>query len=275
MVTVFLNEIDREECMVKQGVGNRYPFSPPLREGLIKSRRNRFEALVEIDGEVAVCHCPVTGRIGDIVLKDISCLFSQHDNAWRKTKYTIEAISLDPPEHTNKHWIGINQVFSNRLIEFFIQTRQLPFLDAGEAPIRREVSLGPAKLDFLVASIYVEVKTPLTVLQVVYGPHVQTKAATPFASGERFMKHVGALADALKSHERSILLTVHQYLPTQVRPWPKSAHFPKIAAAVEKSIQKGVEFFDVDILFTPDGAELSAYKNITPSVMDLIKAAMQ
>lgn len=260
--------------VVKRSVKSRYPFNPPLREGLIKARMNRFEALVEIDGEIAACHCPVTGRIGDILLKNISCLFSQHDNARRKTKYTIEAISLDPPENTNKHWIGIDQVLSNRLIEFFIQTHQLPFVDAGEVPIQREVSLGPAKLDFLVGNTYVEVKTPLTVLEVAYGPHVQTKAATPFASGERFIKHVGALADALKSHERSILLTVHQYLPTQVRPWPKSAQFPEIAAAVEKSIQKGVEFFDVDILFTPDGAELAAYKNITPFIVDLIKACM-
>jgi|GEM_PF-3522916 len=62
---------------------------------------------VEVDGTVLDCHCPTTGRIGDIVFRDIPCLLSRSKDTTRKTLYTVEAISLDLPSENHKSWILI------------------------------------------------------------------------------------------------------------------------------------------------------------------------
>lgn len=103
----------------------RYEFDQSLSQGIIKERKNRFIAVVEIEGREVVCHCPVTGRIGDIVLKNIPCLLSVSNDPHRKTPYTIKAITLDDFDVANKNWIGIDLGLSNRIVEFFLRTHQL------------------------------------------------------------------------------------------------------------------------------------------------------
>jgi sugar fermentation stimulation protein A len=68
-----------------------------LVEGLIKSRPNRFIMFVEEGGTTRECHCPSTGRIGDIEFRDVPCLLSEAEGHGRRTRCTVEAISLDPP----------------------------------------------------------------------------------------------------------------------------------------------------------------------------------
>lgn len=69
--------------------------------------------------EIVACHCPTTGRIGDIELKQVACLISENDNPKRKLRHTVEAISCDNLECEHKNWIGINQILSNKLVGFF------------------------------------------------------------------------------------------------------------------------------------------------------------
>ncbi len=95
----------------------RFPL--PLVEGLIMSRPNRFIMEVELDGELYKCHCPSTGRIGSIRFEGIPCLLSRASTP-RKTPYTVEAISLDPPDARRKQWIGINQTRANDFVAFFL-----------------------------------------------------------------------------------------------------------------------------------------------------------
>ena len=49
---------------------------------------------VLVNGELEKCHCPSTGRIGNLRFEDIPCLLSEGKNPDRKTKYTVEAFSL-------------------------------------------------------------------------------------------------------------------------------------------------------------------------------------
>lgn len=99
-------------------------FDEPLTETLIVNRLNRFIFTIEINGKTELAHCPSTGSIGGIIFDKIPCLVSIHDDPKRKTKYTVEAISLNKPETKNKKWIGINQTAANRYVEFFLQTHQ-------------------------------------------------------------------------------------------------------------------------------------------------------
>ena len=85
-------------------------YEVPLIEGIIERRKSQFTIDVVINNEVVTCHCPTTGRIGNIDLSGIPCLLSKSDDPKRKTPYTVEAVSLDLEKSKEKSWIGINQM---------------------------------------------------------------------------------------------------------------------------------------------------------------------
>lgn len=66
-------------------------------EATIIKMNSQFTLDVDMDGDVEKVHCPTTGRIGDVDLKNVACLLSHRDNPNRKTKYTLEAISVKQP----------------------------------------------------------------------------------------------------------------------------------------------------------------------------------
>lgn len=241
----------------------KYIFDNELIEGIIVKRKSQFTIVVNIDGTEYNCHCPTTGRIGDLELKNIACLLSKSNDSKRKTPYTVEAVSADNLDCDDKNWIGINQILSNKLIEFFLNTHQLDTIVSDYKEIKREVNLGISKLDFLVGNTYMEVKTPLTTLQVKYGSDIKTKPVTPFSSTDRFVKHINELAESLKEHQRAILLTVYQYEITEPKERQKSTHYDEVSKAVKNAINKGVEAYEVSMKFDKTGVELTGCKNIT------------
>ena len=149
-------------------------FPEPLKEGTIVKRTSIYTMDVSVNGETIQCHCPTTGRIGNIDLSGIPCLLSPSDNPKRKTRYTVEAISLGRPDDSDKRWIGINQNAANRYVEHYLRNGGFPDMVEG-TEVRREVFLGESKLDFLVGDCYLEVKTPLQHLQVEIPDYVKTK----------------------------------------------------------------------------------------------------
>lgn len=245
----------------------KYLFDTELLEGIIIKRKSQFTMAVSIDGVEYNCHCPTTGRIGDIDTKNIACLLSKSADPNRKTPYTVEAISVDALDLPNKNWIGINQILSNKLVEFFLQTHQLDSIVTDYSEIRREVALGISKLDFLVGNTYMEVKTPLNTLQVTYGPHVKTKPTTPFSSTDRFVKHINELASSLREHERAILMTVYQYEITAPKARMRSTHYEEVKQAVEAAVAKGLESYEVSMRFDKTGVELVRCQNITDTLL--------
>ena len=92
--------------------------------------------------EIVACHCPTTGRIGDIELKQVACLISENDNSKSKLRHTVEAISCDNLECEHKNWIGINQILSNKLVGFFLDIHQLNEIVQDYSCIKRETKLG-------------------------------------------------------------------------------------------------------------------------------------
>lgn len=240
-----------------------YMFEKPLREGIILKRNSQFTMDVSLDGEVVRCHCPTTNRIGDIELKQVTCLVSESDNPKRKLKHTVEAVSCDSLDMAEKNWIGINQILSNRLVEYFLNTRQLEKMVSDYTEIQREVSLGISKLDFLVGNTYLEVKTPLTTLNVIYGSHIKTKPSTPFSSTDRMVKHVRELTGSLQSHERAIFLTVHQYRETEIKQHLRSTHYEEVSRTMSEAVNTGLETWNIDMEFTPQGVSLIKYENIS------------
>ena len=241
-----------------------YLFDTPLQEGIILKRNSQFTMDVLLNDKIIKCHCPTTGRIGNVDVKNVSCLISHSENTKRKLPYTVEAISCDELTVKKKNWIGINQILSNKLVEYFLVTHQMGNMISQYKEIKREVSLGISKLDFLVDTTYIEVKTPLTTIHVKYGKNIRTKSITPFSSTDRFIKHIHELTGSLKEHERAILLTVYQYQITSPKSHQKSTNYEEVSYVMDKAIQKGVETWCIELSFTPYGVSLVKCENTTP-----------
>lgn len=229
-----------------------YLFDKPLIQGTMLKRKSQFTALVCIDGEEITAHIPTTNRIGDVENKDLPCLLSFHDDPKRKLKYDIEAVLLSDDDN----WVGINQILSNRLVEFFFETHQLDEIVADFDAIQREVKLGMSKLDFQVGDTYLEVKTPLTTINVKYGAKIKTLPPRPFSSTDRMVKHVNELAESLKEHERAVFLQVYQYRSTERKERLRSTHYEEVSRTIREAIEKGVEFWEVQMDFKPEGVSL-------------------
>lgn len=245
----------------------KYTFDKELCETRIVKRNSQFTMNIELDGEVVKAHCPATTRIGDVDLAGVACLVSKSDDSKRKLKYTVEAVSFDNPETKDKNWIGINLILSNRIVEFLLNTHQIDEMVSEYDDVKREVFLGNSKLDFLVGNTYLEVKTPLTTINVKYGDKIKTKKVTPFSSTDRMVRHVGELADSLKDHERAILLTVQQYEETEVKPHLHSTHYEEVKAAMTEAVDKGVESWNISLKFTSTGVSLLKLTNTTEDLL--------
>ena len=121
-----------------------YVFEKPLIRGMMLKRKSQFTAVVDIDGEELIAHIPTTNRIGDVENKNLPCLLSYHDDPKRKLKYDIEAVLLSDDEN----WVGINQILSNKLVEYFFNEHELDEIVSDFDRVQREVNLGISKLSF-------------------------------------------------------------------------------------------------------------------------------
>lgn len=229
-----------------------YIFEKPLIRGKMLKRKSQFTALVEIDGEELVAHIPTTNRIGDVENKNLPCLLSYHDDPKRKLKYDIEAVLLSDDEN----WIGINQILSNRLVEFFLKEHELDAIVPDFDSVQREVKLGISKLDFKVEDTYMEVKTPLTTINVKYGQDIKTLPPKPFSSTDRMVKHLKELAGSLKNQEKAVFLQVFQYRITERKERLRSTHYEEVSQTFKEASEAGVEFWEVQMDFRLEGVTL-------------------
>ncbi|MFA6889157.1 MAG: DNA/RNA nuclease SfsA [Candidatus Woesearchaeota archaeon] len=226
---------------------NKYLFSKPLIPELIKSRPNRFIMQVDIKGKTEKCHCPCTGRIGNIVFKEIPCLLSKSTDPHRKTKYTVEAISLN-----SKGWIGIDQTKANTYIEFFLKNNLLKNM-ISVTNIQREVKLHNSKIDFLINNTcFLEVKTPLTHL-----PFGTRKPNTTFNSFERLARHVEEISQNINPGQRALLVLCYMYNATPFKiPEKPNA---EIINTIKKATSRGLEHWQINLKIDETGVSLLNY----------------
>jgi sugar fermentation stimulation protein A len=236
---------------------NSYKFESPLDEGIIKSRPNRFIMMVQIADTIHKCHCPSTGRIGNIVFKDIPCLLSKSNNSERKTGFTVEAISLDKVEKKNKSWIGINQNKANNYVEFFIRTNQLSRMIKHGEKVVKEKKLGNSRIDFAVGDDYIEVKTPL--IWLPSSKNVQEQTHSKFNSFDRLIKHFYDLSKNLKTGSRAILLMCYMYNAEPFKRPKIDKNNRRIVSAAKKAVSKGLENWQINLQIDKYGVKLLDY----------------
>lgn len=237
-------------------------FPEPLAPAIIVRRPNRFIIDVDIAGEVVGCHCPTTGRIGNLVLDGLPCLLSRSHSSTRKTPYTVEAISVDAPENPDPAWIGINQNAANRYVEQALHSRLLPGIVTADT-VRREQVLGQSRLDFLVNDdTYIEVKTPLDNLQVTLDDHVRTRPHIPLNATDRLVRHIGELGRSLAAHERAIMLVCFLYDNPGFQVLKSSRH-DWVKAHVAEAVRQGVEIWQVNFQLDTTGARVLGHHELT------------
>jgi sugar fermentation stimulation protein A len=233
---------------------SRLIFPARLSEGVIQLRPNRFVMLVRLDGRVERCHCPTTGRIGDLRLAGLHCLVSRSAKAGRKTAYTVEAISPDRTLTKRGTWIGINQTAANSYIGFLLATGQLSGMVAGE--VRREVKLGRSRIDFKVGDTFLEVKTPLITLPSSGSSEVKHSR---FDSFDRLIKHFAELSSSLSVGGRAVMALCYLYdAPPFVRP-ARDEFNGRIIDAAEAASARGVESWQINLRIDESGVSLTRY----------------
>ena len=194
--------------MVKKIIS--YKFTPNLIEGVIVKRIYNYIMIVKYKNENLRCHCPTTCSIGNFVLNGLHCLLSISKDSKRKTKYTVEAISIDDPNKKNKKWIGINQTKINAYFEFFLKQGRFIEIFHKINKIGREKFFGKSKLDFKVDDTYLELKTPLQILYMNIPKKIKIKK-TKFSYGNRYLKHLKELKNYLKLKKRAVLIFCYMY----------------------------------------------------------------
>jgi sugar fermentation stimulation protein A len=234
-----------------------FRFPEPLKQGRIISRPNRFIMLVRAGNRTLRCHCPTTGRLGDLKLSGLPCLYSTSHSKSRKTGHTVEAISTSL---SGSHWIGINQTAANRYFEFFLRQRALKRLASG--PIQREVRLGKSRIDFLVGNAYIEVKTPLITLPA---PEETARIKrSPFDSFDRLIKHMGELKDSLASGKKAKIILCYLYDAKPFTPPLPDGTNAKILEAARVAEEAGVERWQVNLRINASGVSLIRYFRSRP-----------
>lgn len=235
----------------------RLYFDKPLLHATIKSRINRFIFIVDYNGLEVEAHCPSGGTIAGIphkLMTQLPCLLSDHgDNTTRRTRYTVEAISLD-----NGHtYMGINQTASNHYVHQFLQNEDVQSVLNINGLVVREKKLGNSRIDFKVNDTYIEVKTMVAEYYGKASKHLKILMKPQEPSIERMQKHIRTLTDTVKSNNsKAIVLTVFQYDAPKFEPPvdnPKYAAFVNDLRAAKAS---GVRQIRMNLCVTDTHIEL-------------------
>ena len=78
----------------------------------------------------------------------------------------------------------------------------------------------------------------------------------PFSSTDRMVKHVNELAGSLAAHERAVFLQVFQYRITERKARLRSTHYEEVSRTIREAARMGVEFWEIQMDFRPDGVRL-------------------
>ena len=77
------------------------------------------------------------------------------------------------------------------------------------------------------------------------------------------VKHVNELAGSLREHERAVFLQVYQYRIMERKERLRSTHYEEVSRTIWEAAEKGVEFWEVQMDFRPEGVTLHSVAKST------------
>ena len=232
-------------------------FDKPLLKALVKERINRFIFIVELNGELVEAHCPSGGTIAGIprkLMTQLPCLLSDHeDKPNRRTRYTVEAISLD----NGRTYMGINQTASNHYVHQFLQDKNVQHTLDIDGPVAREKKLGNSRIDFKVDDTYIEVKTMVAEYYGKASKQLKILMKPQEPSVERMQKHIRELTHEVNAHEsKAIMLTVFQYDAPKFEPPVDNPKYTEFVEDLRVAKASGVRQVRMNLCVTDTHIEL-------------------
>ena len=196
-----------------------------IKEGIFRSRPNRFIAMVEVDGVEKVCHVKNTGRCRELLTDGARVILSHADNSARKTEYDLIAV------YKGEKLINIDSQAPNTVLGEWLKAGGI----GGLTLIKPERFYKNSRFDFYVESgeekMYIEVK----------GVTLEDngEARFPDAPTSRGAKHLRELTDAVENGYRACVFFVVQMMECK-HFTPNDGTDPQFAAALRAAAKSGV-----------------------------------
>jgi sugar fermentation stimulation protein A len=219
-------------------------------------RPNRFVVEAQLkSGDFVPTHLADPGRLRELLIPGAELRLRPvpEDNP-RKTRYTVALVrSSDPPYR----WVSVDTSLPNRLARELLLENRVPGLPEC-AGLRREVTHGKSRFDFLVAhddgaETWVEVKSVTLVEDGV--------ARFPDAPTVRGARHVRELTEIVQAGGQAAVLFVVQR-DDAILVEPKVETDPDFAEALRQAQTTGVRLHAVRYRLHEDGS--AEYRGILP-----------
>lgn len=225
-------------------------FDPPLVPASLIRRYKRFLADVRFeDGSELTVHCPNTGSMLGLDRPGMSIWLRDTANPARKYRWSWELA-----EPTPGVLVGINTGTSNRLVESALGRGLIPELSVFDV-IRREVTRGSSRLDFMLSSSESDQRCFLEVKNVTTSGEGGL-AVFPDAVSERASRHLRELIELKYEGHRCGLVYCVQREDVNVV-CPAVDIDPVYAQTLELARESGVELYALGASLSTSEVRLS------------------
>jgi sugar fermentation stimulation protein A len=221
-------------------------FENELISGLFVKRYKRFFVDVIIDKKIVTAHCPNTGSMQGLLIKNNKVWLTKSNDPKRKLKYTLQIIE------SNGSKVGINTHLTNKIVLDAFKNNKIKNFNVVE--IKTEVKFGDdTRFDFLITESnskkFIEVKN-------VTLSRTNKLAEFPDAITSRGAKHIDELIKAKNKGYDIYLMFVIQRDDCDRFSIAKDID-PKYADLLSDAIKKKLNILCYDCKFSPKGIKLN------------------
>ena len=221
-------------------------FENELISGLFVKRYKRFFVDVIIDKKIVTAHCPNTGSMQGLLIKNNKVWLTKSNDPKRKLKYTLQIIE------SNGSKVGVNTHLTNKIVLDALKNNKIKNFKAME--IKTEVKFGDnTRFDFLITESnskkFIEVKN-------VTLSRTDKLAEFPDAVTSRGAKHIDELIKAKNKGYDVYLMFVIQRDDCDQFSIARDID-PKYADLLSDAIKKKLNILCYDCKFSPKGIKLN------------------
>jgi len=221
-------------------------FENELISGLFVKRYKRFFVDVIIDKKIVTAHCPNTGSMQGLLIKNNKVWLTKSNDPKRKLKYTLQIIEC------NGSKVGVNTHLTNKIVLDALKNNKIKNFKAKE--IKTEVKFGDnTRFDFLITDSnskkFIEVKN-------VTLSRTNKLAEFPDAVTSRGAKHIDELIKAkIKGYDVYLIFVIQRDDCDQFS--IARDIDPKYADLLLDAIKKKLNILCYDCKFSPKGIKLN------------------
>ena len=221
-------------------------FENELISGLFVKRYKRFFVDVIIDKKIVTAHCPNTGSMQGLLIKNNKVWLTKSNDPKRKLKYTLQIIE------SNGSKVGINTHLTNKIVLDAFKNNKIKNFNVVE--IKTEVKFGDdTRFDFLITESnskkFIEVKN-------VTLSRTNKLAEFPDAVTSRGAKHINELIKAKNKGYDIYLMFVIQRDDCDQFSIARDID-PRYADLLSDAIKKKLNILCYDCKFSSKGIKLN------------------